>query len=247
MLPAERREAILKMVQQKGAVEVADLSQRFDASPSTIRRDLEWLADRARIARTYGGAVAIEPPTEQTLRAGDVARRVGRAAADLIPPGESIFIGPGALCQATAQQLEGRTDLAVITNSLVVAWTLFRHAEIPLILTGGPVMRPDGALTGQTALQTLQSLRADRLVLEVAGVSPVEGLTSDQLPLAELLRPLIETVPQIMVLATGQQLGRVGAAWLGPASSADVVITTRDAPDAMVWDLTETGVKVTLV
>jgi DeoR/GlpR family transcriptional regulator of sugar metabolism len=247
MLPVERREAILKMVQQQGAVEVADLTRRFSASPSTIRRDLEWLAGQDKIARTYGGAVAVESPKEPMAQAGDVARRVGRAAADLIPAGESVFIGPGVLCQATAQQLQGRTDLAVITNSLVVAWTLFRNAEIPLILTGGPVMRPDGALTGQTALQTLQALRADRLVLEVAGVSPVEGLTSDQLPLAELLRPLMETVPRITVLATGQRLGRVGAAWLGPASSADVVITTRDASDAMVWDLTETGVKVTLV
>ena len=44
-----------------------------------------------------------------------------------------------------------------------------------------------------------------------------------------------------------ERLGRAGAAWLGPVSEADVIITGRDAPTPIVWDLSETGVKVTLV
>jgi DeoR family transcriptional regulator, aga operon transcriptional repressor len=247
MLAAERREAILKLVQKQGAIEVADMSERFGTSPSTIRRDLEWLAARGSITRTYGGAVALDTPRRSTQPADDVARRIGRAAASLVQSGETVFIGPGPLCRATAQALNHDADLTVITNCLQVAWALYRDTNIPLILTGGPVIRPGGALIGQMALRTLENLRADRLVMEVAGVSPVEGLTGDQLPQAEVLRVLLESVTQITVLATGQRFGRVGAAWLGPVSDADVIITTRDAPSAIVWDLTETGVKVTLV
>lgn len=244
MLAAERREAIIKLVQEQGVVHVPDLSQRFRVSASTIRRDLEWLAVQGELRRTFGGAVAADAPVAKT---GDVVGRIGQAAAGLVVPGETVFIGPGPLCQATAQSLCQRSNVTVITNSLDVAWILYRGSDLPLVVTGGPAIRPGGALVGQLTLQALQTLRADRLVIEVAGVSPIEGLTSDHLPQAEVLRSLLESVTQVVVLTTTERLGRAGAAWLGPVSEADVIITGRDAPSAIAWDLSETGVRVTLV
>ena len=247
MLAAERRKAILRLTKEKGAVHVPELSERFHTSSSTIRRDLEWLASRGALQRTYGGAVALDTPTRVPQVTDDVAGRIGEAAASLVLPGETVFIGPGPLCQATAKFLCSRTGLTVITNSLDVAWTLYRDSNADLVLTGGPLVRPSGALVGQVALQAMERLRADRLIIEVAGVSPLEGLTSEQLPQAEVLRPLLESVGQVTVLAAAERLGRAGAAWLGAVSDADVIITGRDASASIAWDLSETGVKVTLV
>lgn len=247
MLAVERREAILKLVRERGVVHVPDLSRRFDTSSSTIRRDLEWLASHGELQRTYGGAVAIATPSRVPGAADDVTKRIGKAAAELVQPGETIFIGPGPLCLVTAQYLCGHADLTIITNSLDVAWMLYLGSNLPLIITGGPVVRPSGALVGQVALQAMDSLRADRLIIEAAGISPIEGLTSDQLAQAEVLRPLLESVAQVTVLASAERLGRAGAAWLGPVSNADVIITGRNAPSPIAWDLSETGVKVTLV
>jgi DeoR family transcriptional regulator of aga operon len=247
VLAAERRRGILKLVQEQGGVQVAELSQRFRVSPSTIRRDLELLATRGALQRTFGGAVATQASTATLGDTSDVARRIGQAAANLITAGETVFIGPGPLCQATAQHLCNRSEVTILTNALEVAWTLYQDSELPLILTGGPVLRPGGALAGQLAAQAMETLRADRLIVEVAGVSPLEGFTSDQLPQAEMVRLLLKSVSQVVVLTTAERLGRVGAAWIGPVSEADVIITGRDASSAIAWDLSETGVKVTLV
>jgi DeoR/GlpR family transcriptional regulator of sugar metabolism len=247
MLVAERRKAIRKLVHEQGAVYVADLSQQFHTSSSTIRRDLEWLAKEGELRRTYGGAVAIEASSAVVREVDDVARRIGQAAAGLILPGETVFIGPGLLCEVAAQYLCGRADLTVITNSLDVAWTLYRDSTLPLTLTGGPVVRPGGAMVGQVAQRAMDTMRADWLILEVAGVGPLAGLTIDQIPQADVLRPLLESVGQVTVLVAAERLGRAGTAWLGPVTDADVIITGRDAPTAIAWDLSETGVEVTLV
>jgi len=225
MLATERREAILRLLKQQGAVHVPALSQRFHTSASTIRRDLEWLAAQGALKRTHGGAVALDRPQRVSPASDDVAQRIGQAAAALVQPGEAVFIGPGALCLAAAEYLCGRSDVTLITNALEVAWIAYQDSDLPLILTGGPVARPGGALVGQVALRAMEALRADRLIIEAAGISPLEGLTCDQIPLAELLRPLLESVPQVTVLAAPQRLGRVGVAWMGDVSAADVIIT----------------------
>jgi DeoR/GlpR family transcriptional regulator of sugar metabolism len=247
VLKAKRRAEILKLVREQGAVHVPNLSQRFQVSPSTIRRDLERLAERGELERTHGGAVPVTALSDETAKADDVAGRIGQAAADLVSPGETVFIGPGPLCQATAQRLRHRSGITILTNALEIAWTLYQGSTLPLIVTGGAVTRPGGDMVGKLALQAMEALRADRLIIEVAGVSPLEGLTGDQLPQADVTRSLIESVSQVVVLTSAARMGRAGAAWLGPVSEADVIITARDAPTAIVWDLSETGVKVTLV
>ncbi len=246
MLKAERRTAILKLLQERGVVHVPELSQRFQVSASTIRRDLERLDAQGELQRTHGGAVPSGAPPDEVTKE-NVTGRIGQAAANLIEPGETVFIGPGPLCQATAEHLKGRSEITVLTNALKVAWTLYQGTDLPLIITGGPVLRPSGAMAGQITLQAMQTLRADSLIIEAAGVSPLEGLTGDHLPQADVIRSLLESVHRIVVLTTAQRLGRAGAAWLGPVSEADVIITGRDAPTSIVWDLSETGVKVTLV
>ena len=44
-LKAERQHRIRKLVEQRGRVTVTDLSEQFEVSEATIRRDLEELDD----------------------------------------------------------------------------------------------------------------------------------------------------------------------------------------------------------
>ncbi|MDF1745735.1 MAG: DeoR family transcriptional regulator, partial [Gimesia sp.] len=52
MLLDERRESILKIVENKGFVSLVDLMDSVGASESTIRRDLEYLDGIGQIRRT---------------------------------------------------------------------------------------------------------------------------------------------------------------------------------------------------
>ncbi|MGH3495173.1 MAG: DeoR family transcriptional regulator, partial [Sciscionella sp.] len=54
--PTARRELLLTEV-LGGRGTVSELSERFDISPATVRRDLQLLAAQGRATRTYGGAV----------------------------------------------------------------------------------------------------------------------------------------------------------------------------------------------
>lgn len=247
MLTAERRQTIARLLREQGAVRVSDLSARFDVSPSTVRRDLQKLAQQGLVERGYGGAVAKKDVGFPGDPLADEKTLIGQAAAGRLNAGETVFLNAGSTTLAVAHALEGRTDLTIITNGLSVAAHLAEHSQVELIVTGGLVHRPRSAMTGHLAAQALENLHADKVILEVQGISALDGLSSDDLFRAQMAQTLLEAAPEVIVVADHTRLGRVCTARIAPVDRADLIITGRQAPDAVLWELTELEIKVVLV
>ncbi len=249
-LTAERRDAVADLVAQEGAVRVSELAERFRVSPATVRRDLEELEERGEVERVHGGAVAVpekEPGRPTAERPShSKAARIGRRVADLISDGETVFLGPGSLCLEVARSLGDHADITVITNGLAVAHWLAAGSPHRLIVTGGQVEGSDMGLVGPLTRDTISSLRADHVVLELGGISALEGLTDDSLHHAEIAQVLMETGAAIVIVVETERVGRVAAAPVAPVTSIDVVVTGREAPPAYLWDLSEAGVEIVL-
>jgi DeoR/GlpR family transcriptional regulator of sugar metabolism len=248
-LTSERRDAMADLVAHQGAARVSELAERFEVSPATVRRDLERLQERGVLERVHGGAVAIQGEMSQKRSPASpppYAARIGRAVVDMIDEGETIFLGPGSLSLEVGRSLTDHGRVTVITNGLEVAYWLATHTSHRLIVTGGQSEGPDLALVGGVTRDVLSSLRADRVIVELGGVSAVEGLTEDSLPQAEIARVLMETGTTIIVLVPPERVGRVAAAPVAPVTSVDVVVTGREAPSAYLWDLSEVGVEIVL-
>ena len=76
MLTEKRQEEILRLLTLKGSVTVQELKEYFDASESTIRRDLNTLDEKGALVKVFGGAML----TESNLATKDeqVSQRKGR-------------------------------------------------------------------------------------------------------------------------------------------------------------------------
>jgi DeoR/GlpR family transcriptional regulator of sugar metabolism len=238
------------LVARQGAARVSELAERFEVSPATVRRDLETLEQRGTVERVHGGAVAVQkkgPQHRASPRAAPpYAPRIGRAVADMIDDGETIFLGPGSLSLEVARSLDDHSRVTVVTNGLEIAHWLAVHTSHRLIITGGQVEGSDLSLAGQLARDALSSLRADRVILELGGVSAVEGLTEDSLPQADIARILMDAGATIVAVVPPERVGRVAAVQIAPVSGADVIVTGREAPSAYLWDLSEVGVEIVL-
>lgn len=248
-LTAERRDAMAELVVRQGAARVTELAERFEVSPATVRRDLERLEERGWLERVHGGAVALrerERRRPASRAPGSEEGRIGRAVVDMIDDGETICLGPGALPLEVARSLQDGSRVTVITNGLEIAHWLATHTDIRLIITGGQAEGPHLGLVGRLTRDALSGLRADRVILELGGVSAVEGLTEDSLPQAEIAQMLMETGVTTVVVVPPERVGRVAAVPVAPLTSADVIVTGREAPSAYLWDLSEVGVEIVL-
>lgn len=235
MLPDERRTNILEVIEQKGFVSIHELLERFDASESTVRRDLEYLDGIGQIRRTRGGAAFVG----ESLTAFDERRSwavqqkqmVAQAAADLIEPGDTILLDGGTTTLEVARQLIGKT-LQVVTNSLPIVNLLVNQPHIELMVIGGYLYPKTGVALGPLAVAALKGINVRRLVMSVGGITE-KGLFNSNALLVETERQMIATADEVIVVADSGKLGHSALAHLSPLDVVDRMVV--DAAVTPQW------------
>ena len=148
-----RRAEIVRLARSSGLASVEELSAQFGVTASTIRRDLSLLTSQGLIARTYGGAIALQRRGESSLRqraleGRDAKRAIALWAAHQVQPGETILLDAGTTVGAMGEFLCDVPDLTVVTAGLTAlvlplvegrahgwpAWTIASLAIAPVIL-----------------------------------------------------------------------------------------------------------------
>jgi len=156
----------------------------FEISEATARRDLETLANLGKLQRVHGGAIVLTqaPPESPILQRQneqtDEKTRIGQAAAALVQPGETVFLGSGSTVLEAARALRGRRGLTVLTNSLPVVNALAGAEEITLICLGGMLRESEFSFIGHITEQALAEVRADKALIGTRAIKP--GRRPDQ-------------------------------------------------------------------
>jgi DeoR/GlpR family transcriptional regulator of sugar metabolism len=244
-LPAERRRRILEILRERGAVRAADLVPELGVSEVTVRRDLEALARRGLLDRSHGGAAlpgGTAPLVPAPKRAA-AKRAIGRAAAELVAPGETVFLNGGSTALEVFRHLAA--PATVVSNNVLAALEPVRDVE--LILLGGHV-RPDPAertVVGPFATETLRRTFATRAVIGVGGISVDAGVTTPVAAEAEIARLMLDrTREQVIVVADASKLGAVSDFAVAALDRVDVLVTDAEAPRAERAALERAGIRV---
>jgi DeoR family transcriptional regulator of aga operon len=249
---ALRRDQMLTAIRERHFLHVRELSERFGISEVTVRSDLDELAARGEVHRIRGGALPLSAPerpfeeSETSFAEEKVA--IGRAAAELVRDGESLLIDVGTTAAAAARALSSRPGLdnvVVFTNGLKTALELEpAHPRITVVLLGGTLRPLQHSLVNPLATAILDQITVDTLLLGCNGVDLAGGITSINLPEAEVNKSMIGVAGRKVVLADGSKFGMVELAQTCPIAEIDLVITGESADPAVVEELRESGCKV---
>jgi DeoR family transcriptional regulator, aga operon transcriptional repressor len=254
LLPEQRRRKILDLLEQRGQITVRDLSDQFSISAVTVRADLDALGAAGAVVRSHGGAVRqLEPTRDYPLRFKESVHRsekaqIGKAAANLVQPGEVIILDSGTTTTEIARQLKTRGihGLTVISNAMNVISELVDAPGISVIGIGG-VLRPVSlSFVGPQAEAMLKDLHADRLFLGVDGLDLEQGPTTPDVLEAHLNGLLMAIARETTVVADFSKLGRRSVSRIGSIDQVHRLITDTKAPQEFVKMLRARGIEVIL-
>lgn len=212
----ERRAEILRLATVSGLANVEEMSDLLGVTASTIRRDLALLTAQGKLARTYGGAIALTARPEASLRQRtgqgyEAKRAIGRWAAAQVGPGETILLDAGSTTGAMAHALgSGRDvakDIVVATVGLNALEELADATGIEVLSLGGWLRPLSQGFVGPLTEASLERLTFDRAFMGADGVTADTGICEATLQQTRQKELMMRRSQHVYVLAHSSKLG----------------------------------------
>jgi DeoR family ulaG and ulaABCDEF operon transcriptional repressor len=253
MHAAERESAIFRLIGESGFVSFRELERKLDASPATIRRDLERLAIEGRVVRVHGGA---KLPADQTNAASltgvpfhqninrnrEAKEAIGKAAAELCNPGEGIIIDGGSTTLQMCPHLGG-LGLQVLTNSLHIVSALLPQESTRITVPGGAVFREQNIILSAAGDDLMPRFHAPKLFMGAAAVGS-QGIMQADIVLVAAERRFIDRAEKLILLVDSSKFEGSSGHVVCDLAEIDILVTDRGISPSHREMLEGSGIEV---
>jgi len=256
MHATERERLILAALRDTGFVTYRDLEAQLDASPATIRRDLNRLEGQERIVRVHGGA-KLPPlgegerlashltgtPFDQAITQNlEHKRAIGRAAAALCQAGEGVMIDGGTTTLQMCPLLAG-LDLQVLTNSLHIVNALLPQPGTRILVPSGTLFREQNIILAPSGEDSMPRFHAPKLFMGAAAVGP-QGVMQQDVILVASERRLVDRAEQVILLVDSSKFRSSSGAIVCGLDEVDVLITDTGITDEAANMVRQSGIEL---
>lgn len=211
----ERQKEIIRLLQSNVSVETNKLSDKFGVSPVTIRRDFEFLEQKGLITTIYGGAIINRTlqdqffPEDVKQKRIDERRRMAKIASGFIRPGQTVLLDAGSTVKEIAIELLSKTDITVLTNSILVINVLAQTGnDIRVISLPGQFRKSSMCFFGVTTASFLDQVHVDYAFIGGTGFSYERGLTIPDLEEAHTKKKMAEIADNTVVVVDHWKIGQ---------------------------------------
>lgn len=251
MLASQRQEIIRELLKTRGAVTVADLTEKFGTSVETVRRDLLTMEKAGLLSRVHGGAVAVSGmmpyhPLEQRNREQNRQKdALARVAASLVEEGDYIAIGTGSTPIYFAQELRQRFHrLTVVTYSLSVFDILKDVPGFQLILLGGQFIPEENSFFGQLTLDMMDRLHVQKAFVFPSAISLEHGICGYEQTLYPMQQKLLCCCDQAYILADSSKFERTALYKVSDTRPEFIYVSDPELPEQLTKLYGENGIHI---
>lgn len=244
MFIEERHEKILQMLKDKKRVEVQELSELFEVSEDTIRRDLRIMEQKGKVHRTYGGAIlpdkvnSYENFIVRENIQNDVKQSIASLAQSFIQERDTLLLDGSTTVAKIVPLLSGYKNLTVITNSITIAYDILHQCpNINLHIIGGIVRNDIGNSISIESLKDIEKLYVDKVFLSACSISLKGELTTPIIEDAHVKKAMLNAGREVYILADSSKFGQKSLMEFGKIKPEYTIISDSDLPDEINEDL----------
>ncbi|MDW7658688.1 MAG: DeoR/GlpR family DNA-binding transcription regulator [Bacillota bacterium] len=218
---------------------IPELCDRFGVSVNTMRRDIRQLVDEGRLTKVYGGVVINQhdltvPFTDRSSIAVQEKLAIGRLAAGLVGPGDTIYIDSGSTAAEMVPHLDNLANLTVVSNSLIVQNRMLQVAQANLLTIGGIFSRKTLSCSGPIAVAGLGNIRIRKAFMSATAVNIEDGATNYSPYEAEIKQAAIARAHEVILMVDHTKFDRSAAICFCPLERLKAILTDRRPPERYV-------------
>lgn len=250
MASKDRLDIMEEMVINEKKVTVSKLSEKFDVTEETIRRDLEKLEGKGVVVRTYGGAILnIEKKSEGLpfyKRASinlENKQAIARKSLDFIKDGSTLVTDSSSTVMEVLKLIKDRTDLTIITNSVEALHEL-NQSELKILSTGGTFKKSSSSLLGLVAKNTIKNYHVEIALVSCKGMDKSNGIMDSSDEEAEIKKQMIEQANTVILLVDHTKFDKISLVKLFDFNDIDYVITDEEPRLEWIEFLKNNNIKI---
>ncbi len=174
-LSHERRQYILRLLEQRGTIRTSALARELGVTDETIRTDLVDMQARGLLQRTHGGARYSLPTAPAGSDNPRLDIQLAKLVAAHIHPGTRIYTDATPFARVLATQLPDTPSTFITAAPRLVS--ALAPAAIPhsVICTGGTLDKQTGLFSHPAPAELLKSLKIDIALLSPPALTPTHA------------------------------------------------------------------------
>ncbi len=248
----ERRAQILQELGHFPEITVTQLSDKFQVSEVTIRKDLNELKKRNLLTRIRGGAIRL-PETnmeidiaikEKQLFAFKEKRAIGRLAASLIQENETVILDSGTTTLEIAKNLHHLNSLTIVTNAINIAIELSNYNRFTVILLGGHLRKSSLSTVGPLTESTLKIFYCDKLFLGVDSFNLEKGVSTPNIEEANINQTMMSMVKKTIAVFDSSKFNKRSFTFIAPVNKINTIVTDEGIDSEMKSQLKKMNIEL---
>lgn len=249
MLALERRNSILEKLQEEKRVVVSELSQLYQVSEETIRRDLDKLDKEGLCIKSYGGAVLAEDnnvdmPFQVRKKSNvEAKQKIAELVADLVEDGEHIMLDASSTAVFIAKALKNKERLTVVTNSVEIMLELSDVSGWNIISTGGDLKEGYLGLFGPKTISSIREYNGEKAIISCKAFNLEHGFFDPNPEFASTKQAMMEHTNDCILAVDSSKLGKFAFAKVGDLKDISIVVTDQKPDTSTLEQFREAGVQ----
>ncbi|OGV67722.1 MAG: hypothetical protein A3K19_10815 [Lentisphaerae bacterium RIFOXYB12_FULL_65_16] len=253
--PEIRRQNLLALLQVKRLHSVDEIMREAGASPATIHRDLDALAARGLIRKSYGCVEVLASRgvlldfDRRVAENAALKRALAAEAVRLVQSGDAVFIDASSTCGFLLEEVATSVDgVTVATNSPDAAAICRKHAgRVQLIVCGGRFDEELNAFVGPLAAEAVSRMRFRKAFVSGAGFSLAGGLSTTSEDIQATIRAVLAGAGERYCLVDSTKANRDCLLKVAELREFDQVLTNADLDPKEARRLRKGSVNLRLV
>ncbi len=253
MLPMERRNLIVEYLNEYNSVKVEDLANKLDVTPTTIRRDLQYLEDNQIVCRIYGGAVLKSgltgeiPYKNKIINNKNEKKRIAEYAASFVKNGQIVFLDAGTTNIEIGKLLKSKQNLTIVTTDIKIAALIAFSTNFKVLSLGGVVQNATGSCLGSHTVAFLKDINVDISFIGTSSITIEKGLSTPTFEKADVKKQAMKSAKKSILVTDSSKFGKESFARICDLDKFDLIISDVSLDDKRYKKLKENKINIQLV
>ncbi|ARJ50720.1 DeoR/GlpR family DNA-binding transcription regulator [Staphylococcus lutrae] len=237
-MKAKRIFEIERFINDKTAVTLDELSQHFNVSINTIRRDINQLVHLNKVKKVYGGVKSVNTShssaidfNARNIEYSEEKKHIGKLAAQKLVAGDVVYIDTGTTTMHILDYVDKSLPLTVITNSLDVINKASQFDEMDLFVIGEQFKKTTRSFIGIDAHSLLNKMNIEKAFMAATGINVTNGLSNSELEENDIKQIVMKKSKQKFICVDSSKMNKSTLLTYAPLECVCSIITNQPLPD----------------